>query len=203
MIPGPAGEIEVLFEPGPAAEPGRTAVVCHPHPKGGGALENKVVYTAARALRREGYHSLRFNFRGTGKSTGTHDGQGAEAEDVRAVLELARDYAGDFSLVLAGYSFGAWMGLPVGGVDEKVDRLIGIGLALGLRDFTFPEESARKPLLVIQGRQDEFAEPALVEAWVKNRPGPSQVRWIETGHFFHGKLDEVDQAIRRFVSGAS
>lgn len=204
LTEGPAGELEVLFEPSPKnPEVGPTAVVCHPHPQGGGTLENKVVYTAAKALREAGYHTLRFNFRGTGKSGGVHDGTGAEQEDVKAILALAREFAGEHApLILAGFSFGAWCGLPAGEADERVQKLIGIGLALGKREFTIPQDG-EKPLLVIQGTSDEFSTSRDVYQWVERRPGKTRIYWADTDHFFHGHLDEITTAIEEFLGDPS
>ncbi|MEW6745520.1 MAG: alpha/beta fold hydrolase [Planctomycetota bacterium] len=199
LTPGPTGNIEVLFEP-VAPEKGPTALLCHPHPAGGGNLDNKVVVAMARALREAGYHTLRFNFRGVGASEGTHDGSGAERDDVRAMLQLARTAAQpEDALLLAGYSFGCWVALPVAEEDERVVHLIAIGLPLGLRSFPLGE-GGRKPLLVIQGTQDEFGGKDDVLQWASQRPTPPEIVWLETGHFFHGKLDEVEEAVRAYAS---
>src|SRR2546430_5851775 len=61
------------------------AVVCHPHPLYGGAMDNKVVYTVARALEPLGAPALRFNFRGVGASAGRYDEGRGEAGGALAV----------------------------------------------------------------------------------------------------------------------
>ena len=109
---GPAGRLEALVNDGSPDAP-YAALVCHPHPKGGGTLHNKVVYHAMKALNAPefglGWPVLRFNFRGTGLSEGTHDGR-AETEDVLAALSwLENEY--NRPLFVAGFSFGAAMSL--------------------------------------------------------------------------------------------
>ena len=98
-IEGPAGALEAVVEDPGTASPSY-AIVCHPHPLMGGAMENKVVWTVARSLRETGIPTLRFNFRGVGASAGTFDegvGETADADAV-AVLgstPLARPFIGD------------------------------------------------------------------------------------------------------------
>ena len=128
-IPAPHGLLEGLLRlpDGMAASasdgearPAHAAVVCHPHPQFGGTMHNKVVFRLAAALVEHGIPALRFNFRGVGRSTGSYDEGRGEADDVRAALAaLAARYPG-VPLLLAGFSFGAWVGLPVGCADPRV-----------------------------------------------------------------------------------
>src|ERR1700739_4290625 len=111
-LTGPAGRLEALLNEGASDAP-YAALVCHPHPKGGGTMHNKVVYHAMKALDAPefglGWPVLRFNFRGTGLSEGEHDGH-RESEDVLAALEwLENEYRRP--LVVVGFSFGAAMAL--------------------------------------------------------------------------------------------
>ncbi|RLJ02607.1 MAG: alpha/beta hydrolase, partial [Candidatus Aenigmatarchaeota archaeon] len=84
------------------------AVVTHPHPLYGGDMHNNVVETVVQAYREKGYATLRFNFRGVGRSTGSYDEGIGEQEDVRAALAYLTG-TGKTSIDLAGYSFGAWV----------------------------------------------------------------------------------------------
>ena len=112
------------------------AVVCHPHPLYGGTMHNKVVFRVARALHGLGLPVLRFNFRGTGMSAGEHDFGRGEADDVRAALDyLAEQFPGR-PLLLAGFSFGAWVGLRVGCGDARVAELVGLGLPANDSDLS-------------------------------------------------------------------
>ena len=148
MIPGPAGYLEAALReprrrPVPAA-----AVFCHPHPLHGGDMNNRVVYRAAKAAAHAGVAALRFNFRGVGASSGTHDDGRGEGEDVRAAIRwLGSRYPGK-ALALVGFSFGAWVGLRIGCEDPGIEALIGLGLPLSHYDFAFMSRS-RKPALVV------------------------------------------------------
>src|SRR5271168_1681753 len=128
FLNGPAGRLEALLNGG-AAEATHAAVVCHPHPLFGGTLHNKVVFHAMKALNSFGFPALRFNFRGAGLSEGEHDGQG-EVDDVRAALDwLEREF--HLPMILAGFSFGAAVGLRAACPDSRVKALIGLGLPVG------------------------------------------------------------------------
>ena len=88
MIPVAHGQLEAILREPP--EPVAAAVVCHPHPRGGGTMNNNVVYRAAKTLVDGGVAALRFNFRGVGSSTGQYDEGVGEEEDVQAALEFLR-----------------------------------------------------------------------------------------------------------------
>src|SRR5918998_3754438 len=111
FVPVKYGQLEAILKEPRQGAPKGVALVLHPHPLGGGTMHNKVVFRAAAALNDAGLTVLRINFRGVGQSTGEHDEGRGELEDVRAGLDyLAEHYAG-LALTLAGFSFGARVGL--------------------------------------------------------------------------------------------
>ena len=193
FLNGPAGRLEAMLWTVP--EPKRVALVCHPHPLFGGTMHNKVVYQAAKALHRRGFAVLRFNFRGAGLSEGAHDEGRGEQDDVRAALDyLASEFSGR-PILLAGFSFGSWVGLRVGCADARVERLIGLGIPVNNSDLTYLRSCA-KPKLIIQGGNDQFGSRANVEALFATLPEPKQLVIVEgVDHFFAGKLNEVGAAI--------
>src|SRR5437763_16604652 len=113
FLDGPAGRLEAILWKR-AGPPRLTALVCHPHPLLGGTMHNKVVYQAAKSLDALGVPVLRFNFRGAGTSNGTHDRGRGEQGDVKAALDYLATEFQDVPLILAGFSFGSWVGLRVG-----------------------------------------------------------------------------------------
>ena len=196
FLPGPAGKLEALWEQSPPARADLVALVCHPHPLYGGTLHNKVVHHTARALQELGLAVLRFNFRGAGRSQGKHDQGRGEADDVRAALAWLEKKAPAAGVALAGFSFGAWVGLRVGCGDARVGALIGVGLPANDSDFSFLA-GCSKPKLFVQGTRDQFGSLGAVEPLAERAAPPKELVWVEgADHFFAGRLEELRRAIR-------
>jgi len=178
-LPVPHGRLEALLKE-PRA-PRRAAVVCHPHPQAGGTMNNNVVYRVAKALEERDTAVLRFNFRGVGRSTGSYGEGVAECEDAQAALDfMARRHAG-LPLWMAGFSFGARVGLVTGIRDPRVSRLLGVGLAVRMFDLSFLEGArGGKPLAVVQGANDEYGDRADIEALMTRLDEPKKL-WIVEG----------------------
>ncbi|HZT59741.1 MAG TPA: alpha/beta family hydrolase [Pyrinomonadaceae bacterium] len=203
FIPAPHGRVEAILK-APAGETRGSALVLHPHPLHGGTMHNKVVFRAARALGDAGLLTLRINFRGVGLSTGEHTGaRGGEQEDARLALDYLNANHPTPNLFLAGFSFGARVGLEVGTRDERVRFLVGIGTPVSIeeRDYDFSFLSGcRKPLLLVHGERDEFGSVADLRALASRLPPEAQVRVAVipgAGHFFDDQLEEL----RRVIAG--
>jgi uncharacterized protein len=199
FITGPAGRLEAMLWTSAAAHPDFVAVVCHPHPLHGGTMHNKVVYQAAKALHDFGAPVLRFNFRGAGLSEGTHDEGLGEQDDVRAALDyLADDFPGK-PVLLAGFSFGSWVGLREGCGDSRVSKLIGLGLPVDNIDVTYLRACA-KPKLLIQGGNDQFGSRENIERLFATLPEPKRLVIVDgADHFFTGHLDQIGAAINAWL----
>lgn len=182
-----------------AEEPVRgAAVVCHPHPLYGGTMHTKAVFRTAQALNAVGIHALRFNFRGVGASTGSYDEGVGERDDARAALDWLADRFADLPLVMGGFSFGSRVGLSVGVEDPRVDALVGLGVAVDLYDFSFLMET-EKPLLVIQGEDDEFGPGARVRKTLEAMGDHITVEVVPgADHYFHDRFDELRAVIRSY-----
>src|ERR1700750_2844278 len=121
---GPAGKLEAVLNGGrPDAH--FAALVCHPHPLGGGTLHNKVVYHAMKVFSGLGLPVLRFNFRGVGLSEGEFDHGAGELDDARAALDWM-DSTLQLPILVAGFSFGSFVGMRAGCGDPRVPGLIGL-----------------------------------------------------------------------------
>jgi alpha/beta superfamily hydrolase len=200
FLEGPVGRLEaILWTPTGKTSHELAAVICHPHPLFGGTLHNKVVYQAAKSLDRLGIPTLRFNFRGAGLSAGVHDKGRGEQGDVQAAVDfLAKEFP-TAELLLAGFSFGSWVGLRVGCADARVKELIGLGIPVNNSDFTYLD-SCNKPKLFVHGANDEFGARRKVEEFVAGLPGDNRLVMVENAdHFFAGHLDELDRAITEWV----
>jgi uncharacterized protein len=205
LLPGPTGPLELAVDH-PDADTHALAVVCivcHPLPTEGGTMHNKVVTMAARSLRELGLTTIRFNFRGTGKSIGSFDHGLGELDDLRAVAAWVRRQRPDASLWLCGFSFGAYVSLR-GAAELQPAVLISIAPPAGRWDFD-SIATPMMPWLVVQGEDDEIVTPQAVYDWLAqvaaDRPGtePSLVRMPDTTHFFHRKLMDLRGAIKHWA----
>ena len=202
FLQGPAGNLEAVLWTPPAIAPGMAALVCHPHPLFGGTMHNKVVFQAAKALDSLGIAVLRFNFRGAGLSEGLHDKGRGELDDVRAAVQfLAGEFPGT-PLLVAGFSFGCWVGLRAGCEDARVEKLIGIGAPVNNSDFSYLGECA-KPKLFVHGSNDQHGDVEKVREMVASLPGANELVVVDgVDHFFTGKIDELGKAIREWLQPA-
>ena len=202
FLDGPAGKLEAVLWTPPLATPGIAALVCHPHPVFGGTMHNKVVFQAAKALDSLGVAVLRFNFRGAGLSEGVYDKGRGEVDDARAALRfLAAEFAAA-PLLVAGFSFGCWVGLRAGCEDARVEKLIGIGAPVNDSDFSYLAKCA-KPKLFVHGSNDEHGDVKKVRQMVAELPGENEMVVVEgVDHFFTGKVDELGNAIRGWLEPA-
>ena len=194
---GPQGALEAILSV-PEQTSGAIAVVCHPHPMYGGTMDNKVVHYTARALLEMGIPVLRFNFRGVGKSAGKFDNAVGEIEDCMTVVEWMQENYPKDRLVLAGFSFGAYIAVRAA-ARADVSALITIAPAVNLYDFDSLDEIGC-PWLLIQGEADEVVPPDAVRSWVTQSSQLSEVIWMpDASHFFHGRLLELAEHIRKWI----
>jgi alpha/beta superfamily hydrolase len=199
-IDGPAGIIETRV--GAPAAPCCLALVCHPHPLFGGSNENKVVTTLAGTFARLGYATLRPNFRGVGKSGGRYDEGCGETEDMLAVLDEARRIFGELPVVLAGYSFGAYVQSRVAEAlaesGQPALRLALVGTAAGRIDGVgrCAVRAVGSDALVIHGSADTTVPLANILAWAEPLELPIVVI-PGADHFFHRRLHVLRDVILR------
>ncbi|HUL17955.1 MAG TPA: alpha/beta fold hydrolase [Steroidobacteraceae bacterium] len=200
-LPGPAGGLEALIETpaDAAAAPRAFAVVCHPHPLHGGTLDNKVVYTVARALQQLGAPAIRFNFRGVGASAGTYDGGHGESEDALAVIAWGRARWPDAALWLGGFSFGGAVAF-LAAAAARPARLVLVAPGVTKINVTHTPPPAC-PWLVIQGDADDVVPADFVLSWAHGIvPAPETAILAGAGHFFHGRIHELRDAVLRFMA---
>jgi alpha/beta superfamily hydrolase len=201
MLDGPAGKLETITDVAERADARRgAAVICHPNPVQGGTMHNKVVTMVERALRESGLDTVRFNFRGTGHSTGAYDNGNGEGDDLAAVVSWVRRLRPNDALWLAGFSFGSFVTISRAtslGADALISIAPPVG-RFGVEDLTPPT----CPWLVVQGEADEVVEPDAVFAWIDAlKKKPVLVRMPDTSHFFHRRLLDLRGAIKHEIRG--
>jgi len=199
-LEGPGGRLEAIVDE-PPSSPRAIAVFAHPHPQHGGTMHTKVVYQGAKALTRVGCAVLRFNFRGVGRSAGTFANGEGEADDFRAAMDyLTRRHPG-LPLWSAGFSFGAWIALETGAVDDRVAALIGIAppvaTSVSGMDYSFPNTLAStKPKFFLQGEADEVCPLEAMWKFYGRLEEPKELVVIDAAdHLFDGKTQEAGEAL--------
>jgi len=194
LWPGPVGDIEMITTSGNKPI---TAIICHPHPLFGGTMGNKVVTTLARTFHDHGLSTIRFNFRGVGKSAGTHDQGQGETDDVLAIATWVKKERPQDALWLAGFSFGGFVARSAVSRLADVARLVIV--APQVSRFEMANLSpVTYPWVVIQGEQDDVISPEAVYAWVEHQdPPPTLIRIPGAGHFFHKQLGDLREAVEK------
>lgn len=197
LLTGPVGELEVITNQ-PDQPRNAVAIICHPHPLHSGTMNNKVVTTLARTFQDLNFKTVRFNFRGVGKSVGTYAEGIGETEDLLAIVHWVKSVCPDDDIWLAGFSFGA-------AVVARAATLIPIAglvtVAPPVPRFHLKELPAITcPWIVVQGEEDEIVVPADVYTWIENlNPKPILIRMPDVGHFFHGQLLELRQQLQNVI----
>src|SRR5579871_1617051 len=212
-IEGPAGPLQALIETpqtghGEALTVPAFAVVCHPHPLFGGTLDNKVVYTVARAFEQLGAPAIRFNFRGVAASGGSYDEGRGESEDALAIIGFGRQRWPGVPLWLAGFSFGGAVAARIAAA-ARPERLVLVAPGITrLERADFDAARAAQPhcpWLIVQGDADDVVPAPAVLEWARTRaprppvPAPQLAVLPGAGHFFHGRLNELRDAVLAFL----
>ena len=200
-LPGPVGDLEILAEGFDSPFKG-IAIICHPHPLHGGTMLNKVVHYLARTARELGLASLRFNYRGVGKSAGSYGEGVGESEDLLAIIDWIEEHYPNTPLWLAGFSFGSYVALRASTL-RRVAQLVTIAPAVNRLDFsTLPLPSC--PWLLVHGDEDEIVPFSEVVEWVNSLNNPPETVYLEgVGHFFHGELPRLQETLMAKLSPAA
>lgn len=176
-------------------------ILCHPHPQYGGEMRNRVIAVALGAVRQEGFATLRFNFRGVGGSEGSYGEGIGEKEDVRAAIEYLDSKLNPSSgpILVFGYSFGAWVGMPVAMEEERVKGMVAVSPPLGMFDFDFLKE-CEKEKLIIGGDVDVFCPFSLLKQWFEQLKEPKSLAVIQgANHFYSSHANLVAPPLQDFL----
>ncbi|MEO7404019.1 MAG: alpha/beta hydrolase [Burkholderiales bacterium] len=204
-VAGPVGNLEVVLD-FPSGDARGIALIAHPHPLYGGSLDNKVAQTLAKTLVELGYVSLRSNFRGVGASEGEHGSGTGEVDDLVFLAGYVRERfnaqtLGSQPIVLAGFSFGAFVQTQVGerlrAAGHAIERMILVGVADGDVGGGRSYRAAAVPndTIVIHGEVDDTVPLANVLAWARPQELPVIVA-PGCDHFFNRKLHVIRAIIK-------
>ncbi len=182
-------------------------LVLHPHPQGGGTMNNKVVYNLYNTFVQRGFSALRFNFRGVGRSQGCFDQGQGELADAAAALDWIQtqnpDAAGCW---IAGFSFGAWIGMQLLMRRPEIEGFISVAPPANLYDFTFLAPCPASGL-IIHGDADDLVPAESVKTLAAKLSAQRGIVIQHTNipganHFFQDKLDEMGQEVGAYVDEA-
>ena len=197
---GPAGKLEALLDE-PENAPRAAVVFAHPLPTHGGTMHTKAVYQGTKGLVRAGCAVLRFNFRGVGHSAGTFDGGAGERGDFTAALDYMAARYPAIPLWCAGFSFGSWIALETGAVDDRATVLIGIAPPVTKTGYDFSATLAStKPKFFVHGEADEICPIQDMWKFYGALPEPKELVVIDmANHLFEGHTSEVGEALEDLV----
>lgn len=177
----------------------RGVVISHPHPLYGGEMGNHVVGIIQEAFAEKGWTTLRFNFRGTGRSQGKYDEGVGEQEDVRAAVRYLQGW--DLKeIFLAGYSFGAWVNAQAALDLPEAAGSVLVAPPQAMMDFSFLRDDA-KTRLVIAGEWDTFGPLEEIKKVFGTLKHPPSLEIIaEADHFFNGATADLKRALESFLN---
>jgi hypothetical protein len=203
IFTGPEGRLEGRYQKGKGENP-PVALILHPHPLFGGTMNNRACYELYNLFGRKGFAILRFNFRGVGRSQGEYDhGQGELADAATALDYLQQLNPNSPFAWVAGFSFGAWIGMQLLMRRPEIAGFISVSAPANLYDFTFLAPCPSSGI-VLHGDQDKVCAPEETKLMVE-RTRTQKGRKVEfqviegADHFFESKIDEMIDASESYL----
>jgi uncharacterized protein len=200
---GPDGRLEGRYQHGKLPN-APVALLLHPHPQHGGTMNHKVVYALYHAFVRRGFSTLRFNFRGVGRSQGKFDNGQGELSDAAAALDWMQSFNPNASSCwVGGFSFGAWIGMQLLMRRPEIDGFISVAPPANAYDFTFLAPCPSSGLIV-HGDADEIVAPESVQKLVNKLSHQRDIK-IDyqlvkgANHFFNDKMEELEKAVSDYL----
>src|SRR3954463_9743502 len=203
IFPGPEGRLEGRFSPGPRPR-APVALILHPHPQGGGTMNNRIVQALYQTFARRGFATLRFNFRGVGKSQGVFDNGVGELSDAASALDWVQSFHPEAQQTwVAGVSFGAWIGMQLLMRRPEVRGWTFIAPPANMYDFSLLAPCPASGI-IIQGEADEVVNPGAVQKIVDNlrthRHITISLDLIRgSNHFFANELDLLMKSVDDYL----
>jgi uncharacterized protein len=205
VINGPEGRLEGRYHHS-KQENAPVALLLHPHPQHGGTMNNKVVYTLYHAFVRCGFSALRFNFRGVGRSQGIFDRGEGELSDSASALDWLQTYNPNASACwIAGFSFGAWIGMQLLMRRPEIDAFIAVAPPANMFDFGFLAPCPASGLVIL-GDQDQLVTADAVQRLVTKLMNQRDIRISHriiagADHFFQNHLEPLGAAVEQYIAG--
>jgi alpha/beta superfamily hydrolase len=201
---GSAGRIEGRYQPSNQKE-APIALILHPHPKHGGTMNNKVVYALYRSFVEQGFSTLRFNFRGVGRSEGSYDGGEGELSDAASALDWLQSTNPNVSRFwVAGFSFGAWIGMQLLMRRPELEGFISVSPPANMYDFNF---LAPCPVSgqIIHGSEDAIVPVASIKTLVEKLRNQKGIKIDyqlvnQSDHFFTDQIPLLCHHVENYLN---
>ncbi|MAR79300.1 MAG: alpha/beta hydrolase [Rhodospirillaceae bacterium] len=199
---GPEGRLEGRYHPS-SKKNAPIAIVLHPHPQHGGTMNNKIVYTVYNAFAERGFTVMRFNFRGVGKSQGEFDHGIGELSDAAAALDWLQSFNSNAPRCwIAGFSFGAWIGMQLLMRRPEVDRFLSLAPPANMFDFSFLAPCPSSGLIIHGTADQHVPESNIAQLFEKLSSQKTITVELEkmrgADHFFTDRLDELRIVIDKY-----
>jgi alpha/beta superfamily hydrolase len=204
IISGPEGRLEGRYHHSKVPN-APIALLLHPHPQHGGTMNNKIVYTLYQTFMQHGFSTLRFNFRGVGRSQGSFDRGEGELSDAASALDWLQMYNPNASACwIAGFSFGAWIGMQLLMRRPEIDGFISVAPPANLYDFGFLAPCPSSGL-IIHGDKDHLVPlesvQKLINKLMHQRDITIDFRLVRgADHFFQSRLEELDEEVEDYLT---
>lgn len=202
---GPSGRIEGKYTQSDDKN-APLALVLHPHPLYGGTMNNKVVFSLYKTLADNGYTTLRINFRGVGKSQGQFDNGVGELTDAATALDwMQLQNPSASSYLIAGFSFGAWVGMQLIMRRPEINSFIAVSPPVNKHDFSFLSPCPI-PGIFVQGNRDSIVPEdevmSMYERLSKQRKSQIAYQVINgADHFYRERLHLLEEVLNNHLRG--
>ncbi|MCB2107389.1 MAG: alpha/beta hydrolase [Rhodobacteraceae bacterium] len=204
IFAGPEGRLEGRYH---HSEQTRApiAVILHPHPQHGGTMNNKVVYNLYYTFVNKGFSVLRFNFRGVGRSQGEFDNGLGELSDAASALDWLQTVNPNAPVCwVAGFSFGAWIGMQLLMRRPEIEGFVSIAPPANMYDFSFLAPCPSSGIIV-QGTDDDVVPEPSVEKFVNKLKMQKNITIDYSlvkgaNHFFKDHMDQMIKTVDDYVT---
>ena len=203
IFPGPEGRLEGRFAPAPRPR-APVAMILHPHSQGGGTMNDRIVQRLYKTFVDRGFATLRFNFRGVGRSQGAFDHGAGELSDAASALDWAQTINPEARACwVAGFSFGAWIGMQLLMRRPEIRGFISIAPPANMYDFSFLAPCPASGIF-IQGTADTVVQPSAVQKLVDKLRTQKHItihheEIPRANHFFENETEELMASVDNYL----
>jgi alpha/beta superfamily hydrolase len=203
IINGPEGRLEGRYYPAKVPN-SPIALLLHPHPQHGGTMNNKVVYQLYQMFVRRGFATLRFNFRGVGRSQGSFDRGEGELSDAASALDWLQTQNQDAPMCwIGGFSFGAWIGMQLLMRRPEITGFLSVSPPANMYDFSFLAPCPASGLITHGDKDDIVPQESVTELIAKLAKQKDVIIDFQVlkgaTHFYNEHLEELEQTVTDYL----